>query len=118
MQYILKPCLFEESRFSQLQIIPRDAHPISTSVSKEDAWDGVAREIRDVVNNVSVKKVTTKDNIENTYQYPSSFNIAKQQMTAYVELYERTRQLMQPGNERTVNLEILLKRDHQKFFPN
>jgi hypothetical protein len=32
---LLKPCLWQESRFSELQIIPRDAKPVTTWSSPE-----------------------------------------------------------------------------------
>ena len=110
---LLKPCLFEESRFSQLQIIPRDAQPISTSVSKEDAWNAVAREIRDIVNIVSAKKTAIADSNSNekeNHQSSPFLNIAKQQITAYAELYERTRQQMLPGSERTVKMQDIFNK--------
>lgn len=110
---LLKPCLFEESRFSQLQIIPRDAKPITTSDSKEDTWTTVAREIRDIVNTVSEKKVAIqddKDSKEAKVIYTSSIDIVKKQITAYGELYERTRQLMSPGEKRTVKMQEIFNK--------
>jgi len=42
---LLKPCLWEESRFSVLQIIPRDARAITSWASTEEAFKDVAQEI-------------------------------------------------------------------------
>ena len=46
---LLKPCLWEESRFSELQIIPRDAKAMTSWVSVDEALKDVASEIRKLV---------------------------------------------------------------------
>jgi TIR domain len=48
---LLKPCLWEESRFSELQIIPRDAKAITSWSSADEAFKDVATEIRNIVFN-------------------------------------------------------------------
>jgi hypothetical protein len=46
---LLRECLWQESVFSDIQMIPRDAKPIASSKSIDEAFTSVAKEIRDVV---------------------------------------------------------------------
>jgi len=107
---LLKPCLFEESRFSQLQIIPRDAQPISTSTLNEKTFNDVAKEIRDIVNDVSNRKLVKEVIVKDINAYPEYLNIVRQQVSSYAQLYERIRQLMPPGYERTNKMQAIFEK--------
>ena len=102
---LVKPCLFDESKFSQLQLIPRLAQPISTSESRETAFNEVAKEIRDIVDGILRSEPSKKSEANTSTIYPVSLNIVRQQITSYASLYERTRQLMRPGHERTTKMQ-------------
>ncbi len=117
---LVKPCLFDESRFSQLQIIPRHAQPISTSASREAAFNEVAKEIRDIVAEVLDSVPTQKIEVDDSKGHPDSLNIVRQQVTSYALLYERTRQLMRPGKERTIKMQAVfddMKKIATSSFP-
>src|SRR5689334_13213651 len=85
---LLKPCLWEESRFSQLQIIPRNGKPICSSVSVEDAFAEVASEIKKLVSGSvpykSPTEATTGAGIQHT-----SLDLVRGQVRSYANLYER-----------------------------
>ncbi|MEP7110291.1 MAG: toll/interleukin-1 receptor domain-containing protein [Ferruginibacter sp.] len=104
---LLSPCLLEESRFTQLQVIPRDAVPISISPSRENAFNEVAREISNIVNDHLKNTKLPEIGIKNEYEYPSSLSIIKQQVTSFANLYERTRQLMKPSHDRTIKMQAI-----------
>ena len=50
---ILRPCLFEDAPFSELQALPKDAKPISTWNNIDEATLDVARGIMKVVEELS-----------------------------------------------------------------
>jgi hypothetical protein len=42
---LLKPCLWKESRFSKLQVVPRNVKPVTSWPSHDDAFAEIAAEI-------------------------------------------------------------------------
>lgn len=56
---LLRPCLWEESRFSELQIIPRDAKAITSWASVDEALRDVASEIRKLVSEAPPSQPTS-----------------------------------------------------------
>lgn len=107
---LLKPCLWQESRFSQLQIIPRDGKAITSQASPDEAFGQVANELRELVSGpppASPEPLSTKERAE---QFQSSLNLVRNQIRSYAGLYERVRQRMRPSDERTQRMtEVLLK---------
>lgn len=102
---LIKPCLYDESRFSQLQIIPRDARPVTSWPSKDDAFNAVAIEIRKVVDDIIKRRTEQPIETNAPYKFDSSLDLVRGQVTAYANLYERIRQQMQPGSDRTVKMQ-------------
>lgn len=107
---LLKPCLWEESLFSELQIIPRGAKAINSWSSHEKAYVEVANEIRDLVNSpppspqVSAPEETSFENFD------SYLNLVRGQVRSYARLYEKIRQRMRASSERTNRMEEVFKR--------
>jgi hypothetical protein len=105
---LLKPCLWEASRFSELQIIPRDARAITSWPSPDEAFKEVASEIRKIVSD-SVPSPSTRTV---TAAGPPAFNLSldlvRGQVRSYAALYERTRQRMRPSDDRTRRMEEIL----------
>src|SRR5271165_6951336 len=52
---LMRHCLWKDSRFSELQIIPRDNKPVSRSRSPDEALKAVALEIRTIVSQEKAK---------------------------------------------------------------
>src|SRR6516225_2808893 len=104
---LLKPCLWEESKFSLLQIIPRDGKPISESASAAGAYAEVAREIRDLV---SASPPEAPPEHDQGHNFDSSLGLVRGQVRAYAQLYERIRQRMRGSDERTRRMEGFSKR--------
>jgi hypothetical protein len=101
---LLKPCLWEESRFSQLQIIPRNGKPISSSASVEEAFTEVASEIKKLVAGTAPSESPSgvaPDGVTRN----ASLDLVRGQVRSYANLYERTRQRMRPSSERTRRME-------------
>jgi hypothetical protein len=77
---ILRPCLFEDAPFSELQALPKDAKPISTWNNIDEATLDVARGIMKVVEELAkasnirrvVKKSAARRVVRKTRQLPKS----------------------------------------------
>ena len=102
---LLKPCLWEESRFSELQIIPRDAKAIARWSSIEDALTNVAGEIRKLTSEPPPETAKLPSEALLAHKFDASLNLVRQQVRSYARLYERTRQRMPPSDERTDRME-------------
>ena len=98
---LIKPCLWDQSRFSELQIIPRDAKPITAALSSDDAFFQVAEEIKNMVTAMLAAPAINTETEKNKYRFDHSLDLVRAQISAYAGLYERIRQHMQPGDERT-----------------
>jgi hypothetical protein len=104
---LVRDCLWEESVFSELQMIPRDAKAIfsSSRQSTDEAFKEVAKEIRDVVVGPLPSAPTLTAKERNLNQLEASLALVRQQIRSYARLYERTRLRMPPSGERTVRME-------------
>jgi hypothetical protein len=91
---LLKPCLWEESRFSELQMIPRDARAITSWPSEAEAFKDVASEIRKIVSEPLPSKSKPSAAIARPHRFDSSLDLVRGQVRSYAHLYERTRQRM------------------------
>jgi hypothetical protein len=107
---LIRPCLWEESRFSALQMIPRDAKPISASPSVDEALKAVAIEIRSVVSQEKPKLRPPPVPTAPEAMPASSLDLVRNQIHAYARLYERTRQRMAPSSDRTSKMEAVFQR--------
>jgi hypothetical protein len=102
---LLRECLWQESVFSEIQMIPRDAKPVMSSISTDEAFTGVAKEIRDIVElPFSVLEPSFRDG-HGTPSSSPSIDLVRQQVRSYARLYERTRARMHPSNHRTTVME-------------
>jgi hypothetical protein len=107
---LLKPCLWKESRFSELQIIPRDAKAITSWASPEEALNAVADEISKLVSASPPSPSEIPSDHPESHRFDSSLDLVRGQVRSYAHLYERTRQRMHPSNERTYRMEQILEK--------
>ena len=107
---LLKPCLWKESRFSELQIIPRDAKAITSWASPEEALNTVADEISRIVSAPPPLPPETPSEHPASYRFDSSLDLVRGQVRSYAHLYERTRQRMGASNERTSRMEQIFEK--------
>jgi hypothetical protein len=107
---LLKPCLWEESRFSGLQIIPRDAKAITSWASPEEAFKDVAKEISSMVNEAPPLPSEPSSERGEGHRFDSSLDLVRGQVRSYAHLYEKTRQRMRPSNERTDRMEQIFEK--------
>ena len=102
---LLKPCLWEESRFRELQIIPRDNRPITLWPSQEEAFVELAKEIRRIVSAEPPVSHTLAQSQTSESFIVASLDIVREQIRSYANLYEKIRQRMAYSNERTMRME-------------
>jgi hypothetical protein len=105
---LLKPCLWAESIFSELQVIRRGAKPVVSSANPEDALSGVAEEIRAVVANPAPSVLVAQTPVAMApRKFDSALDLVREQVRVYASLYVRTRQRMRPSEERTVRMQAI-----------
>ena len=106
---LLKPCLWEESRFRELQMLPRDARPVTAWPSQEDAFVAVAIEINAITKEApfALRGRAAGTSVPAT---TADLTLVRDQITAYARLYERIRQQMEPSDERTKKMEEVFQR--------
>jgi TIR domain-containing protein/HEAT repeat protein len=107
---LLKPCLWEESRFSELQIIPRDAKPVTSWPSVEEAFTQVATEIRQLVSEPPPSPPEPPAEGHEAPRLDSSLELVREQILAYAHLYEKTRQRQRASGERTIRMEQIFQK--------
>lgn len=107
---LLKPCLWDESLFSELQIIPRGAKAINSWTSHEKAYVEVANEIRDLVNDPPPSPQASAPEVKTFENFDSYLDLVRGQVSSYARLYEKIRQRMRASNERTYRMEEVFKR--------
>ena len=106
---LLKPCLWEESRFSELQIIPRDARAIASWSSADEALKEVASEIRKLVSESPPSVSAPSAEPGERHRFDLSLDLVRGQVRSYAHLYERTRQRMRASNDRTHRMEQIFE---------
>ena len=94
---LLRPCLWEESRFSELQIVPRDAKPITDWISVDHALKDVASEIRNLVSEPPPMPRKPAAELSESHRFDVSLDLVRGQIRSYANLYEGTRQRMRPS---------------------
>jgi hypothetical protein len=102
---LLKPCLWEESRHSEPQIIPRGAKAMTSLASVDEALKDVASEIRKLVSEPPPNQPKSSSSAREPYRFDSSLDLVRGQIRSYANLYERTRQRMRASSERTQRME-------------
>lgn len=107
---LLKPCLWKESRFSELQIIPRDAKAITSWTSPEEAFLEVATELSSLITEPLPSLPESTPEVGAVEKFDSSLNLVRGQVRSYAHLYERIRQRMQPSHDRTQRMEAVFQR--------
>ena len=105
---LVKPCLWQESRFSELQIIPRDAKAITSWTSSDEAFVNVANEIRKLVSEPPPSPREDAPKSLEVQAFESSLDLVRGQIQSYARLYERTRQRMPGSSDRTSRMEQIL----------
>jgi hypothetical protein len=102
---LIGPCLWKESRFSELQCLPRNGKPVSSWPSRDEALADIATEISEIV-----KAVTPAKGAPPADTGSADLQIVRDQIVAYARLYERVRQQMEPSPARTVEMENVFSR--------
>jgi hypothetical protein len=102
---LLRPCLWEDSRFSELQMIPRDGKPISLWPSVDEAFVEVAKEIRKIVQGPPPSALASPPPREEVRRFDASLDLVRTQVRALAQLYERTRQRMKASDARTTRMD-------------
>lgn len=105
---LLKPCLWRESRFSELQFLPRDAKAVITWPDPEIALAEVAEEISRLVKDPPAPPPAKA--AEQKPRPAPSLSLVREQVRAYAHLYERLRQRMRPSGERTQRMEQVFEK--------
>jgi hypothetical protein len=109
---LMKPCLWEDSRFSALQIVPRDAKPICSTDDPRSAslelFHEVAKEIRDIVTGDPPQPIAPVAEHPEAHTFDSSLELVRNQVRSYAHNYERTRQRMKASNARTARMEQIM----------
>jgi len=105
---LLRPCMWEESRFSAIQMIPRDSKPVTSWPSVDEALKNVAMEIREIVSQGKPESVRPLDDLD-----PTFMSLVRAQVQSYGRLYERTRQRLRPSDFRTNKMQEVFERMNQ-----
>jgi hypothetical protein len=106
---LLKPCLWRESRFSELQLLPRDAKPVTSWPSRDDAFTEVAGEIGAITKTAPLSPRTPVQS-ESDLARAVDLTVVRDQIIAYARLYERIRQQMKPSSARTDKMQEVFDR--------
>jgi TIR domain len=112
---LLKPCLWRESRFSDLQLLPRDAKPVTSWPSHDDAFTDVAVEIGAITKGAPLAPRKSAQP-ESDQARAVDLTVVRDQIVAYARLYERIRQQMAPSRVRTDKLQEVF--DRMKVLAN
>jgi hypothetical protein len=112
---LLKPCLWRESRFSDLQLLPRDAKPVTSWPSHDDAFTDVAVEIGAITKGAPLAPRKSAQP-ESDQARAVDLTVVRDQIVAYARLYERIRQQMTPSRVRTDKLQEVF--DRMKVLAN
>jgi hypothetical protein len=104
---LLRSCLWEESLFSELNVIPIDGRPkpICSWTSVDDALLDVARQISRLVAKDPPQAPNPSQKFPQAHQFDSSLDLVRNQICCYARIYEKTRQRMAPSSQRTMRME-------------
>jgi hypothetical protein len=106
---LLRPCLWDYSVFSALQIIPRDAKAVRSWDSLDEALRNVAQEISKIVAEEPTQPRSQPAEQTDAQKFDSSLELIRNQVRSYARIYERTRQRMTASDARTARMEQILQ---------
>jgi len=106
---LMKPCLWKESRFSDLQLLPRDSRPVTSWPSRDDAFTEVAVEIGAITKGAPLSPRKPVQS-ESDKARAVDLSVVRDQIIAYARLYERIRQQMTPSSARTDKMQEVFDR--------
>lgn len=107
---LLRPCLWDHSVFSALQIIPRDGKAVGSWGSLDEALSGVAREISKMVAEEPPPPPRSHAGEPTDVQsFDSSLELVRNQVRSCARIYERTRQRMEASDARTARMEQIFQ---------
>jgi hypothetical protein len=103
---LLRACLWKQSPFSELQLIPQDAKPIKSALwpSEDEAFTAVADEIAELVTGPPPSS-SAPVRSDQGQGLELSLRLVRGQVRSYARMYERTRQRMSASSERTQRME-------------
>jgi hypothetical protein len=107
---LLKPCLWKESLFSELQIIPRDAKAITSWPSPEEAFVEVATDLSKLVSGSPPSLTKQPPHNGKADNFDSSIELVRSQVRSYAQIYERIRQRMRASDDRTKRMQQVFQR--------
>ena len=105
---LLRPCLWDYSRFSALQMIPRDAKAVSLWNSLDEALRDVAGEISKIVSQDPPQPKAPAAERAGARVFDPALELVRNQVRSYAHLYERTRQRMRASDARTARMEQIM----------
>lgn len=104
---LMRPCLWEESRFSALQLLPRDAKAVCSWTSLDEAMRDVAKEISKIVAEEPQVAPPSAEHPE-SHKFDSALELVRNQVRCYANIYERTRQRMPASDARTARMDQIM----------
>lgn len=111
MPLLLRPCLWQESLFSELQVLPRNGVPVTCSASIDGALNEVAASIREIVSEPPPRSKSATRADFGLHGTDPALALVARQMHSYARLYERTRQRMAGRSvARTARMEQIFER--------
>jgi len=107
---LLRPCLWQRSPFSELQVIPRDAKAIRSWTSEDEALADVANEIAGIVSESLPPATVLPPDSCPAQGSESPIDLVRRQIRSYARLYERIRLRMRSSKERTQRMDEIFDR--------
>jgi hypothetical protein len=80
----LGPCLWKESRFSEIQCLPRDARPVLSWPSRDEALGQIAGEISDLVKTTPPLLAASASESASS---GADLSVVREQVLAYARFY-------------------------------
>lgn len=109
---LVKPCLWEESRFSDLQIIPRDNRSVCSSDDPRSASLELLHEVAAAISKMVAEEPpqprSRSSETTDTQKFDNSLELVRHQVRSYARIYERTRQHMPASEARRRRMEAIM----------
>ena len=101
---LMRPCLWDQSPFSALQIIPRDCKAVTSWSSLDEALRDVGSEISKIVVGEPPTPKVQAGQAPDAAAFDRSLGLVRDQVRSCARIYERTRQRMDPSDARTARM--------------